>query len=107
MYPIPQSQLTSTSGFVPRPSSTFQPIAPAAPIPVLPATAAVSQTKQPSTGSSAGSSIPCGQGTPKDPAGPTPQGTPQYFQNSPQVNTHVQNVAPQQPPAQVQQHFQQ
>ena len=31
MYPLPRTPLPSTSGFVPKPSSTFQPIAPAAP----------------------------------------------------------------------------
>ena len=33
MYPLPQTPLPLTSGFIPRPSSTFQPIMPAAPSP--------------------------------------------------------------------------
>ena len=33
MYPLPQTPLPSTSGFIPRPNSTFQPIMPAAPSP--------------------------------------------------------------------------
>ena len=31
MYPLPQTPLPCTSGFIPRPSSTFRPITPAAP----------------------------------------------------------------------------
>ena len=42
MYPLPQTPFASTSGFVPRPSSRFQPITPAAPSPVQ-MTDAVSQ----------------------------------------------------------------
>ena len=33
MYPLPQTPLPCTSGFIPRPSSMFQPITPAAPPP--------------------------------------------------------------------------
>ena len=33
MYPLPQTPLPCTSGFIPRPSSTFQPVMPAAPSP--------------------------------------------------------------------------
>ena len=62
MYPLPWTPLPSTSGFIPRPSSTFQPITPAAPPP------ATEEAKPPQTPQSQeslpGSSIPCGQGTP-------------------------------------------
>ena len=34
MYPLPKTPLPSTSGFVPKPTSTFQPIVPASPQPV-------------------------------------------------------------------------
>ena len=33
VYPLPQTPLSCTSSFIPRPSSTFQPITPAAPSP--------------------------------------------------------------------------
>ena len=33
MYPLPQTPLPCTSGFIPRPNSMFQPITPAAPSP--------------------------------------------------------------------------
>ena len=35
MYPLPWTPLPLTSGFIPRPSSTFQPIMPAAPSPAM------------------------------------------------------------------------
>ena len=69
MYPIPQSPIPTTSGFVPdRPSSTFKPIHLAAP------STASRQATQGSpmvdraqeTGSSPGSSIPCAQKSPAD-----------------------------------------
>ena len=64
MYPVPQSPIPTTSGFVPdRPSSTFKPIHPAAP-----STASGQATqgspmldKAQEMGSSPGSSIPCAQ----------------------------------------------
>ena len=62
MYPLPWIPLPSTSGFIPRPSSTFRPITPAAP-PHATEEAKPPQTPQ-SQESSPGSSIPCGQGTP-------------------------------------------
>ena len=62
MYPLPWTPRPSTSGFIPRPSSTFQPIMPAAPSP------ATEEAKPPQTPQSQeslpGSSIPCGQETP-------------------------------------------
>ena len=58
MYPLPQTPLPSTSGFIPRPSSTFQPIMPAATERAKP-----HQTQQ-TQEFSPGSSLPCGQGTP-------------------------------------------
>ena len=62
MYPLPQTALPLTSGFIPTPSLTFQPIMPAAPPP------ATEKAKPPQTPQSQeslpDSSIPCGQGTP-------------------------------------------
>ena len=66
MYPLPQTPLPCTSGFIPRPSSTFQPITPAAPSPAT-GTAKLHQTQQ-SQETSPGSSLPYGQGTPTAPA---------------------------------------
>ena len=64
MYPSPQTPVASTSGFVTRPSSRFQPITPAALSPFQ-KTDAVSQPIEPqSNESSPGSSLPCGQDTP-------------------------------------------
>ena len=61
MYPLPRTPLPSTSGFVPKPSSTFQPIASAAPPPAV----NTHQTdRQQSAETSPGSSLPCGQWTP-------------------------------------------
>ena len=56
MYPPPRTPLPSTSGFVPKPSSTFQPIASAAP----PLVVNTHQTDgQQSAEMSPGSSLPC------------------------------------------------
>ena len=61
MYPPPKTPLPSTSGFVPKPSSTFQPIASAAPPPAV----NTHQTDgQQSAEMSPGTSLPCGQRTP-------------------------------------------
>ena len=50
MYPLPKTPLPSTSGFEPKPTPTFQPI-----------------TNSPqSVGTSPGSSIPCGQQSPRE-----------------------------------------
>ena len=64
MYPLPQSPIPTTSGFVPdRPSSTFKPIHPAAPSTAsgeaTQGSPMVDSTQE--TGSSPGSSIPCAQ----------------------------------------------
>ena len=61
MYPPPKTPLPSTSGFVPRPTPTFQPIAPAtSPDPVN----THHTNGQQNAESSAESSLPCGQQTP-------------------------------------------
>ena len=67
MYPLPQTPLPCTSGFIPRPNSTFWPITPAAPSPVTGGIAASSFHEQQSKETSPGSSLPCGQGTPTAP----------------------------------------
>ena len=59
MYPLPKTPLPSTSGFVPKPTSTFQPIVPASPQPVK-----TQGTQNQNTESSPQSSLPCGQRTP-------------------------------------------
>ena len=61
MYPLPRILLPSTSGFVPKPSSTFQPIASAAP---HEAANTHKTNKQQSAETSPESSLPCGQQTP-------------------------------------------
>ena len=71
MYPLPQTPIASTSGFVPRPSSRFQPITPAAPSPVQKTDAVSQQIEPQSNGSSPGSSLPCGQDTPTAPVSST------------------------------------
>ena len=77
MYPVPQSPIPTTSGFVPdRPSSTFKPIHLAAP------STACRQATQGSPmvdraqerGSSPGISIPCAQKSPVD-GQPSPAST--------------------------------
>ena len=106
MYLLPRIPLPSISGFVPRPSSTSKPIAPAAP-----ATSAVAPPEPHDNGSSPGSSIQCAQQTPVNSSGSTPQstsqGTPKPFHPSPQNHVPVQNVAPPQPSAPVPQYYQQ
>ena len=97
MYPLPKTPLPSVSGFIPRPSSTFKPVASAAPTPTPQGITGTEQHSPQSTGSTSRGSIACGQGTPKDPAhtnSSTPQGTPQYSHNA---NSQTQNVAPPQP----------
>ena len=58
-----EKPLPSTSGFIPRPSSTFRSITPAASPPAT-EEAKPPQTPQSQESSPGGSSIPCGQGTP-------------------------------------------
>ena len=103
MYPLPQTPLPCTSGFIPRPSSMFQPITPAAPSPATGGVAAKPVHEQQSKETSPSSSLPCGQGTPtaptnlQIPAHPSnntmPQGT---SANNLQAHPQPQNVAPQQ-----------
>ena len=85
MYPLPQTPLPCTSGFIPRPSSMFRPITPAAQSPTTGGVAANPVDEEQSKETSPGSSLPCGQGTPTTPASSqisapqgdntTPQGT--------------------------------
>ena len=82
MYPLHTNPLPSTSTFVPRPTSTFQPIIPASPQPVK-----TQGTQNQNTESSPQSSLPCGQQTPTSSTNTsnTPsQGTP------PQLVVHPQ-----------------
>ena len=67
MYPLPQTPLPCTSGFIPRPSSTFRPITPAAPSPTTGEVAAKSLQAQQSKETSPGSLLQCGQGIPTAP----------------------------------------
>ena len=61
MYPLPKTPLPSTSGFVPRPTPTFQPIAPG----TSPKAVKTHHTNNPqSIETSPESSLPCGQWTP-------------------------------------------
>ena len=61
MYPPPKTPLPSTSGFVPRPTPTFQPIAPA----TSPGLVNTHHTNgQQNIETSPESSLPCGQQTP-------------------------------------------
>ena len=64
MYPVPQSPIPTTSGFVPdRPSLTFKPIHLAAPSTASRQATQGSPSTQ-ETGSSPGSSLPCAQKSP-------------------------------------------
>ena len=85
MYPPPRTPLPSTSGFVLKPSSTFQPIASAVP----PLAVNTHQTDgQQSAEMSPGSSLPCGQQTPIGSASIT---------STPSQHTPPQSVVPPQP----------
>ena len=82
MYPPPKTPLPSTSGFVSKPSSTFQPIASAA----LPPAVNTHQTdRQQSAEMSPGSSLPRGQRTPTGSASIT---------STPSQHTSPQSVVP-------------
>ena len=85
MYPPPKTPLPSTSGFVPKPSSTSQPIASAAPPPVV--NTHLTDGQQ-SAEMSPGSSLPCGQHTPIGSASIT---------STPSQHTPPQLVVPPQP----------
>ena len=83
--PQPKTPLPSTLGFVPRPTPTFQPIAPAA----SPETVNTHHTNgQPNAETSPESSLPCGQRTP---IGST------SITNTPSQHTPPQLVVPPQP----------
>ena len=59
MYPLPKPPLPSTSGFVPKPTHTFQPI--------VPDTSSIHHADNPqSVETLPGSSLPCGQQTPRE-----------------------------------------
>ena len=85
MYPSPKTPLPSTSGFVPRPTPTFQPIAPAAsPEPVN----THHTNEQQNAETSPESLLPCGQWTP---IGST------SIKSTPSQHTPPQLVMPPQP----------
>ena len=67
MYPLPQTPLPCTSGYIPRPSSTFQPIMLAAPSPTTGEVAATPPQAQKSKEISQGSLLQCRQGIPTVP----------------------------------------
>ena len=92
MYPLHTSSLPSTSTFVPRPTSTFEPISPQQ--------VTTPNTKSQNTESSPQSSLPCGQQTPTSSTNtsdtPSQNTPPQSFVHSqPQpctpTQTHHQN----------------
>ena len=85
MYPLPKTPLPSTSGFVPRPTPKFQPIAPD----TSPKTVNTPHTNNPqSVETSPESSLPCGQWTPM---GST------STNSTPSQHTPPQSVVPPQP----------
>ena len=85
MYPPPKTPLPSTSGFVPRPTPTFQPIAPdASPEPVN----THHTNEQQNAETSPESSLHCGQWTP---IGST------SINSAPSQHTPPQSVVPPQP----------
>ena len=84
MYPLFKTPIDSTSGFIPRPLSTFKPVAP-----TTSQDTDNSQNHQQSIGSSQGSSLPCGQCTPT--AATSNTGTP------PQVTVPPRPATPQLP----------
>ena len=102
MYPLIQTPLPCTSGFISSPSSMFWPITPAAPSHVTGGVAAKPFHEKQSKETSPGSSLPCEQGTPTVPThsqipthpdnNTTPQGS---SPNNLQAHTQPQNVVPQ------------
>ena len=85
MYPLPKTPLPSTSDFVPRPTPTFQPIAPD----TSSNTVNTHHTNNPqSVETLPGSSLPCGQQTPR---GST------STNSTPSQHTSPQSVVPPQP----------
>ena len=103
MYPLPQTLLPCTYGFIHKPSPTFQPIILAASSPAAGEAAAKPFHAQLSKEASPGSSLQCGQGTPTAPpdsqipaqldSNTSPQGT---SANTLQAHTQRQNVVLQQ-----------
>ena len=84
MYPLPPTPLPSVSGFVPRPSSTSKPIPPKGQQTVTSPQSSDQPQKDDSIGTSPGSSLPCGQGTPQDPPSSTNESPSWSPQHSPQ-----------------------
>ena len=81
MYPLPKTPLPSTSGFVPKPTPTFQPI--------VPDTSSIHHANNPqSVETSPGSSLPCGQQTPRESTSTN---------STPSQHTPPQSVVPPQP----------
>ena len=97
MYPLLKTPIPSTSGFIPRPSSTFKPVTPATIKNIN-----NSQDNYQSTTSSQQSSLPCGQrtptsttsnaGTPPQVAIPPRPATPQLQSNSTFPPLNLTNV---------------
>ena len=93
MYPLHTNSLPSTSTFVPRPASTFQPISSQQ--------ITTPDTKNQNTESSPQSSLPCGQQTPTSSTNtsdtPSQNTPPQPFvhsHNFPQHATQMHHAAP-------------
>ena len=85
MYPLPKTPLPSTSGFVPKPTPTFQPITPD----TSSKTVTTHQANNPqSVETSPGSLIPCGQQTPRESTS---------TDSTPSQHTQPQLVVPPQP----------
>ena len=84
MYPLPSTPLPSVSGFIPRPSPTFKPIPPKGQPTVTSPQSSDQPWKDDSIGTSPGSSLPCGQGTPQDPPSSTNESPSLSPQHSPQ-----------------------
>ena len=85
MYPLPKTPLPSISGFVPKPTPTFQPIAPD----TSSQTVTTHHANNPqSVETSPGSSIPCGQQTPRESTSTN---------STPSQHTPPQSVVPPQP----------
>ena len=131
MYPICDSPVPTTSGFVPhRPSPTLKPIDPATPTSTS-GTVSTGQGSSQQNSPSTDRLLPCGQHTPQGTSTTSSQqshkGTSNHFQSTPNsnvtshqqtaapsqqftmpsYNTPPQNVAPSQPPAPAPQPFQQ
>ena len=115
MYPLPKTPIPSTSGLIPRPTSTFKPVTPAD---SQHKADAQNTYQQQSIGSSPGSSLLCGQCTPTasvrntstppqvtiSPRPATPQfpntnsfNTPQHGAHSPSVPSPIQQPGQQSP----------